>query len=100
MSKKTVTKKDLEKLAKKLGNVLTDKDLKKLETLGVKIRACLSCNINDTGVPCRTDRLEAVRLMQEYLLVHVIVPVPMPHLKQAQAQALWNDSKLAYFFKE
>ena len=53
-------------------NVLTDKDLKKLEKLGVKIRACLSCNINDTGVPCRTDRLEAVRLMQEYLTIHDI----------------------------
>ena len=49
MSKKTVTKKDLEKLAK----------------LGVRIRACL-WNRNDTGVPCQTDRLEAVRLMQEY----------------------------------
>jgi hypothetical protein len=80
-------------------NVLTDKDLEKLAELGVRIRACL-WNRNDTGVPCQTDRLEAVRLMQEYLLVHVIVPVPMPHLKQAQAQALWNDSKLAYFFKE
>ena len=53
-------------------NVLTDKDLKKLEKLGVKIRACLSCNINDTGVPCQTDRLEAVRLMQEYLTIHDI----------------------------
>ena len=78
MSKKTVTKKDLEKLAK-LGNVLTDKDLKKLEKLGVKIRACLSCNINDTGVPCRTDRLESIKLMQEYLLVHDILTIPMPH---------------------
>ena len=78
MSKKTVTKKDLEKLAK-LGNVLTNKDLKKLEKLGVKIRACLSCNINDTGVPCRTDRLESIKLMQEYLLVHDILTIPMPH---------------------
>ncbi len=58
-------------------NVLTDNDLKKLEKLGVKIRACLSCNINDTGVPCRTDRLESIKLMQEYLLVHDILTIPI-----------------------
>jgi len=58
-------------------NTLTQKDLKKLETLGVKIRACLSCNINDTGVPCRTDRLESIKLMQEYLLVHDILTIPI-----------------------
>mgnify|MGYP003665209547 CR=1 FL=1 len=52
-------------------NVLTDKDLEKLAKLGVRIRACL-WNRNDTGVPCRTDRLEAVRLMQEYLTIHDI----------------------------
>jgi len=58
-------------------NTLTQKDLKKLEKLGVKIRACLSCNINDTGVPCRTDRLESIKLMQEYLLVHDILTIPI-----------------------
>ena len=58
-------------------NTLTQKDLKKLEELGVKIRACLSCNINDTGVPCRTDRFESIKLMQEYLLVHDIVTIPI-----------------------
>ncbi len=52
-------------------NVLTDKDLEKLAKLGVRIRACL-WNRNDTGVPCQTDRLEAVRLMQEYLTIHDI----------------------------
>ena len=57
-------------------NVLTDKDLEKLAKLGVRIRACL-WNRNDTGVPCQTDRLEAVRLMQEYLTIHDIVSVPL-----------------------
>jgi len=52
-------------------NTLTKKDLKKLDKLGVRIRACL-WNRNDTGVPCPTDRLEAVRLMQEYLTIHDI----------------------------
>lgn len=52
-------------------NVLTDKDLEKLAKLGVRIRACL-WNRNDTGVPCQTDRLEVVRLMQEYLTIHDI----------------------------
>tara|TARA_R110002012_G_scaffold23282_3_gene79177 strand:- start:12 stop:257 length:246 start_codon:yes stop_codon:yes gene_type:complete len=57
-------------------NVLTDKDLEKLAKLGVRIRACL-WNRNDTGVPCQTDRLEAVKLMQEYLTIHDIVSVPL-----------------------
>tara|TARA_R110002012_G_scaffold23282_3_gene79178 strand:- start:257 stop:526 length:270 start_codon:yes stop_codon:yes gene_type:complete len=69
-------------------NVLTDKDLKKLEKLGVKIRACLSCNINDTGVPCRTDRLESIKLMQEYLLVHDIYSISYTSLVELQDKEL------------
>ena len=60
-------------------NRLTDKEINKLVELGKNIQLCLSCNINDTGVPCRTDRLESIKLMQEYLLVHDIVTIPMPH---------------------
>ena len=30
----------------------------------------LECNINGTGLPCRTDRLDAVGNMIEYLTIH------------------------------
>jgi hypothetical protein len=51
-------------------NVLTKKEQKKLVKLGKDIIACLSCDINDTGMPCRTDRFKALELMQEYLLIN------------------------------
>ena len=51
-------------------NRLTDKEINKLVELGVDIQKCLSCDINDTGLPCRTDRFEAVELMQKYLRIH------------------------------
>ena len=48
-------------------NRLTDKEINKLVELGKNIQLCLSCNINDTGLPCATDRFEAVDLMKKYL---------------------------------
>ena len=51
-------------------NRLTDKEINKLVELGADIQLCLSCDINDTGLPCRTDRLSAVESMKEYLEIH------------------------------
>jgi hypothetical protein len=51
-------------------NRLTDKEINKLVELGADIQRCLSCDINDTGLPCRTDRFEAVNLMKQYLSMH------------------------------
>ena len=51
-------------------NRLTDKEINKLVELGADIQLCLSCDINDTGLPCRTDRFEAVELMRKYLVIH------------------------------
>tara|TARA_Y100001951_G_scaffold99216_1_gene100960 strand:+ start:295 stop:462 length:168 start_codon:yes stop_codon:yes gene_type:complete len=51
-------------------NRLTDKEINKLVKLGKNIQLCLSCNINDTGLPCATDRFEAVELMKKYLEIH------------------------------
>ena len=51
-------------------NRLTEKEIKELVELGKNIQLCLSCNINDTGLPCRTDRFEAVNLMKQYLSMH------------------------------
>jgi hypothetical protein len=53
-----------------MSNVLTSRELKKLAKLGKDIMACLSCDINDSGVPCRTDRFEAISLMKKYLEIH------------------------------
>ena len=54
----------------KNNNTLTDKEVKKLVKLGSAIQMGLECNINSTGLPCRTDRLDAVGNMIEYLTIH------------------------------
>ena len=54
-----------------MADVLTRKEQKKLAKLGKDIIACLSCDINGTGMPCRTDRFMALELMQKYLLINV-----------------------------
>ena len=51
-------------------SILTDSDIKRLIFLGKNIRLNLSCNINGTGFPCRSDRMSAVKLMKKYLLIH------------------------------
>lgn len=53
-----------------MSETLTDKESERLIELGRDIRESLSCNANGTGLPCRTDRLEAVESMKEYLLIH------------------------------
>ena len=57
-------------MTRKQENRLTEKEIKELVELGKNIQLCLSCNINDTGLPCRTDRFEAVNLMKKYLEIH------------------------------
>ena len=53
-----------------MSDTLTTKEVKRLGELGQAIQGCLSCDINDNKIPCRTDRLEAVKLMKEYLKIH------------------------------
>ena len=50
--------------------ILTNKEIKKLVKLGDGIQISLSCDINGTGLPCRTDRSHAVKLMMKYLKIH------------------------------
>ena len=57
-------------VSKKSKDILTDEEIKRLIYLGKNIRLNLSCNINGTGFPCRSDRLSAVRLMKKYLIIH------------------------------
>ena len=51
-------------------DILTDRDVKQLVSLGKDIGLNLSCNINGAGLPCRSDRLSAVKLMKKYLTIH------------------------------
>ena len=49
---------------------LNKKEIKRLIELGKRIQLGLSCDINGQGIPCRTDRLQAVKDMIEYLKIH------------------------------
>ena len=53
--------------------ILSDDDVQELILLGSMITDNLMCDLNDTGFPCRTDRLAAVELMQRYLAIHDVV---------------------------
>ena len=51
-------------------NTLTNNEQEELFRLGKDIQAGLSCDANGTGIPCRTDRLDAVSNMKRYLEIH------------------------------
>ena len=53
-----------------MSSFLSDHELKQLAELGKSIIVSLNCEINQSGVPCRTDRLEAVKYMISYLKLH------------------------------
>tara|TARA_B100001123_G_C15316598_1_gene1026314 strand:- start:772 stop:984 length:213 start_codon:yes stop_codon:yes gene_type:complete len=55
-------------------NSLTDEEVIRLGELSRDIVLSLTCELNLTEeglpYPCRTDRLEAVKLMKEFLNIH------------------------------
>ena len=53
-----------------MSSILSDHELKQLAELGKSIIVSLECDVNQSGVPCRTDRLYAVEKMKEYLKLH------------------------------
>ena len=53
-----------------MSNVLTEEEKVLLADYGATIRGSLECDVNGTGVPCRTDRLYAVEFMKRYLAIH------------------------------
>ena len=63
--------KKLFNLKKKRDGVgMTSEEMQRLGELGKSIQQSLSCDINDNGIPCRTDRFCAVTDMVEYLSIH------------------------------
>jgi len=57
--------------------MLNDKEIKRLIALGGKIKHNLSCDINGDGLPCRSDRLSAVKLMRKYIDIHDVKDIPV-----------------------
>jgi hypothetical protein len=53
-----------------MSDTLNKKEIKKLSQLGKRIQLGLSCDINGHGIPCRTDRLQVVEDMIEYIMIH------------------------------
>lgn len=53
-----------------MSNTLTDKDMEELESLGKAIKLGLECDINGSGLPCRSDRFAVVKDMKRYLEIH------------------------------
>ena len=51
-------------------SILNSQEQEELFRLGDDIQKDLSCDANGTGLPCRTDRLEAVSNMKRYLEIH------------------------------
>ena len=56
-----------------MSDTLSNKEIKRLNKLGEGISISLNLDLTDLsniGIPCRTDRLEAVKDMKEYLEIH------------------------------
>ena len=56
-----------------MSDTLSNKEIKRLGKLGEGISVSLNLDLtdlNNIGIPCRTDRLEAVKDMKEYLEIH------------------------------
>ena len=51
-------------------DTLNAQEQEELFRLGEDFQKGLSCDANGTGIPCRTDRLDAVENMKRYLEIH------------------------------
>ena len=74
-----------------MSDILNKKEIKRLIELGKKIQLGLSCDINGQGIPCRTERLQAVEDMKEYLSIHNI-----RCLNDNEQRSLYNKWVLDY----
>jgi hypothetical protein len=53
-----------------MSNTLNKKEIKQLVKLGRAIAMDLGCDGNDTALPCRSCRLEAIKNMKQYLEIN------------------------------
>ena len=52
-----------------MARAFTDEERARLVELGEMIVAGLSCNINGTGLPCRSDRIASLECMRQYIAI-------------------------------
>ena len=57
-----------------MSDTLSNKEIDKLVKLGGDIQQDLSCDANGTGLPCRTDRLEAIKNMKRQIILFIAYP--------------------------
>ena len=55
---------------REMSDTLNEIEIARLANLGHRIALSLECHEGPKGIPCRTDRLEAVRLMREFVQIH------------------------------
>jgi hypothetical protein len=75
----TLKDKNLLLLSKKL--FLNKREIKQLAKLGKGIIESLSCDVDDLGIPCKSDRFAAAGLMVKYLKIHsyrIVKPKKLP----------------------
>ena len=53
-----------------MADALNDEEIDELLKLGTSIQLSLECCMQMDGLPCKTDRLEAVKLIKRYLEIH------------------------------
>jgi len=56
-------------------NQLTDANIEELVSLGKKIILGLSCNANGDDFPCRSDRIQVINDMIQYLKIHDLLVI-------------------------
>ena len=56
-------------------NQLTDTDIEELVVLGERIILGLSCNADGNNFPCRSDRIQVVNDMVQYLKIHDLLVI-------------------------
>ena len=61
-------------------SILNAQEQEELFRLGDDIQKGLSCDANGTGIPCRTDRLDAVENMKRYLEIHGMKVIRDPEI--------------------
>jgi len=56
-----------------MSNELTDSDIEELVVLGKRLVLGLSCNANGDDFPCRSDRIQVINDMVQYLKIHDLI---------------------------
>jgi hypothetical protein len=53
-----------------MSDTLNNTEILELARLGKAIQMDLECDLNETGIPCRSCRFELIENMKQYLKLH------------------------------